>query len=59
MVVKEFDYRELKQLSIRHDLQNMLTKIHEYKGKQELYIATTDGCLKQIVVEKARPHNRA
>lgn len=40
MAVKEFDYHELKKLSLSHDLLNMLTKIHDYKGKQELYIAT-------------------
>ena len=32
MAVKEFNYRELKKLSLSHDLLNMMTKIHEYKG---------------------------
>lgn len=36
----------------------MLTKIHEYKGKQELYIATTDEYLKQIMAEKIKLRNR-
>lgn len=37
--MKEFDYRKLEKLTLSYDLLNMLTKIHEYKGKQELYIA--------------------
>jgi len=40
MAVKEFNYRELKKLTLSHNLLNMLTKIHEYKGKQDIYIAT-------------------
>ena len=38
MAVKEFNYRELKKLSLSHDLLNMMTKIHEYKGKQALFL---------------------
>jgi hypothetical protein len=38
VVVKEFNYQTLEKLSLSYDLLNMFTKIHEYKGKQELYI---------------------
>ena len=48
MAVKEFDYRELNKLTLSHDLLNMLTKIHEYKGKQELYIATKPEILNKL-----------
>ncbi|WP_164985060.1 hypothetical protein [Enterococcus faecium] len=48
MAVKEFNYRELKKLSLSHDLLNMMTKIHEYKGKQELYIATKPEILTEL-----------
>ncbi|MDT2660490.1 Fic family protein [Enterococcus hulanensis] len=48
MAVKEFNYRELENLSLSHDLLNMLTKVHEYKGKQELYIATKPEILNKL-----------
>ncbi|QCA29448.1 hypothetical protein [Vagococcus xieshaowenii] len=38
--MKTFNYQEVEKLSLRYDLLNTLTKIHEYKGKQELYLAT-------------------
>lgn len=46
--MKKFDYHELKKLSISHNLLNMLTKIHEYKGKQELYIVTKPEILSKL-----------
>lgn len=35
MAVKEFDCHELDKLTLSHNLLNMLTKIHEHKGKQD------------------------
>lgn len=46
--MKEFNYAELKNLSLSHDLLNMLTKIHEYKGKQELYITAKPEILSKL-----------
>lgn len=46
--MKEFDYTDLQQLNISHDLINILTKIHEYKGKQALYIATQPETLDKL-----------
>lgn len=46
--MKEFDYGELKKLTLSYDLLNLLTKIHEYKGKQELYIATKPEILSKL-----------
>ncbi len=48
MAVKKFNYHELTQLTLSYDLLNMLTKIHEYKGKQELYIATKPEILSKL-----------
>ncbi len=48
MAVKESNYQELKKLSLSHDLLNMLTKIHEYKGKQELHLATNPRILSKL-----------
>lgn len=48
MAVKEFNYRELKKLTLSHDLVNTMTKIHEYKGKQELYIETKPEILSKL-----------
>lgn len=48
MAVKEFNYQKLEKLSITYDLLNMLTKIHEYKGKQELYITIKPEILNKL-----------
>lgn len=46
--MKEFNYRELDNLTISHDLLNMVAKIHEYKGKQELYLVTKPAILDKL-----------
>lgn len=46
--MKEFNYRQIEKLSIDHNLLNMLTKIHEYKGKQELYLSTKPEILNKL-----------
>lgn len=48
MAVKKFDYNELVKLTFSYDLLNMLTKIHEYKGKQELYVITKPEILNKL-----------
>ncbi|BDR57818.1 Fic family protein [Xylocopilactobacillus apicola] len=39
MAVKKFNYQNLNKLDLDYDLLNSLTKIHEFKGKEELYLA--------------------
>lgn len=46
--MKEFNYQALNQLIIHHDLLNILTKIHEYKGKQELYLSSKPDILDKL-----------
>lgn len=46
--MKEFNYSQLKKLTLSHDLLNILTKIHEFKGKQELYITTKPEILNKL-----------
>ncbi|MFR3685146.1 MAG: Fic family protein [Enterococcus sp.] len=48
MAVKEFNYQTLEKLTLSYDLLNMLTKIHEYKGKQELYISNKPEILSKL-----------
>lgn len=46
--MKEFNYKKLETLDLSFDLLNMLTKIHEHKGKQELYIERKPEILKKL-----------
>lgn len=46
--MKKFNYQALEKLSLSYDLLNILTKIHEYKGKQELYLATKPEILSKL-----------
>lgn len=48
MAVKKFNYTSLKSLSIDMDTMNIVSKIHEYKGKQELYIAANPQILSKL-----------
>lgn len=38
----------MDKLTLSHDLLNMIAKIYEYKGKQELYIATKPEILNKL-----------
>ena len=46
--MKTINYQALEKLSLSYDLLNTLTKIHEYKGKQELYLATKPEILSKL-----------
>ncbi|MDN2636643.1 hypothetical protein OEZ17_03975 [Enterococcus avium] len=46
--MKEFNYQILEKLSLSYELLNMVTKIREYKGKQELYISSKPEILSKL-----------
>lgn len=46
--MKKFEYNHLENLTLTHDLLKTSSKIHEYKGKQELYIATKPDILNKL-----------
>jgi len=49
--LREFDYDKLldKKIQITRDLLNTITAIHEYKGKQALYIEANPDILKNLL----------
>lgn len=47
--MKIFDYQHLETLTLDHSLLNQIAMIHEYRGKQELYIAKKGDVLKKLV----------
>ncbi|MHC5227990.1 hypothetical protein ACYSNW_06870 [Enterococcus sp. LJL99] len=47
--MKKFNYAVLQKLTLSHNLLNMLTKIHEYKGNQELFIKTKPEILNKLL----------
>jgi Fic family protein len=47
--MREFDYQNLDQSVFSVDTINLLTKIHEYKGKQELYIEAEPDILESML----------
>ncbi|WP_413518240.1 Fic family protein [Carnobacterium maltaromaticum] len=46
--MKKFEYSHLDNLTLTHDLLKTSSKIHEYKGKQELYIVTKPDILNKL-----------
>ncbi|MGO3170694.1 MAG: Fic family protein [Bavariicoccus seileri] len=46
--MKSFEYNRLESLALNIDVVNMLTSIHEYKGKQELYLETKPDVLDRL-----------
>ncbi len=47
--MKTFDYRKIKQELFTPEIVNLLSAIHEYKGKQELFIAAQPDVLKAML----------
>jgi len=48
--LREFDYTAVPNELMNHELMNLVSAIHEYKGKQELFIKAkpdvlTNNCL--------------
>lgn len=38
--MRYFDYKKLQTLKLDNSIVNLLTSIHEAKGRQELYLST-------------------
>ena len=47
--MREFDYSKLLNLNIPANMYNLISKIYEYKGKQELYVANFSDVLEKMV----------
>jgi len=47
--LREFDYKNLEQSIFSTEIINLLTQIHEHKGKQELYIEAESDILKDML----------
>lgn len=47
--LRSFDYSELENLKIDMEIINYLSKIHEYKGRQDLYIRQKPAELDKLV----------
>ena len=44
-----FDYKEAPKLLLTPDIVNMLSSLHEFKGKQELYIEAESDILTSLL----------
>ena len=51
--MKEINYRKIEEMPITIEVMNMISALHEYKGRQELYIETQPEIL-EILMEVAR-----
>ena len=47
--MREFDYSKLLNLNIPANMYDLISKIYEYKGKQELYVANFSDVLEKMV----------
>jgi len=47
--MREFDYSKLKNINLSNDIVNLLTSIHEAKGRQELYLSQKPEELNRLV----------
>jgi len=56
MILKRFNYRELDKELMVPEMMNLVSKIHEYKGKQELFIRVKPDILKSML-EVAKIHS--
>ena len=48
VIMRKFNYLNLMDLSIPVSVYNMIANIHEYKGKQELYVQNYPDVLESI-----------
>ncbi len=46
--MKQYDYISLSKMLIDTEVMNLISKIHEYKGKQELYLTTQPQTLEKL-----------
>lgn len=47
--MREFDYSKLLNLNIPANMYDLISKIYEHKGKQELYVANFSDVLEKMV----------
>ncbi len=47
--MREFDYKEINKEIFTPEIMNLITKIHEYKGKQELFIKAKPDILESML----------
>ena len=47
--MREFDYSKLLNLNIPANMYDLISKIYEYKGKQELYVANYSDVLEKMI----------
>ena len=48
-IMHTFDYKEAPKLLLTPDIVNMLSSLHEFKGKQELYIEAESDILTSLL----------
>ena len=48
-ILRKFDYNKLMNLSLPVDIYHIIAQIHEYKGKQELYVQNFSDVLKKMI----------
>jgi len=48
-VLRKFNYLKLMELSLPVSIYNTIAKIHEYKGKQELYVENYSDILEKMI----------
>ena len=48
-IMRKFNYLELMDLSLPASIYNMIANIHEYKGKQELYVENYPDVLDKMI----------
>ena len=46
--MRSYDYKKLSRVSIDMEIVNLISKIHEYKGRQELYLETQPQTLDKL-----------
>ena len=49
MTMKEINYRKIEEMPITIEVMNMISALHEYKGRQELYIETQPEILERLM----------
>ena len=47
--MKEINYRKIEEMPITIEVMNMISALHEYKGRQELYIKTQPEILERLM----------
>ena len=47
--MKEINYRAIEKMPITIEVMNMISVLHEYKGRQELYIETQPKILDKLM----------